>query len=70
MADKEKKPKAAKAPKEKKVEKPAPASEAPKKVSRRPLKRHGRLYAKAVFTGKLVLKIIAKQTSLLVTFRC
>jgi len=52
MADTEKKSKP-KAPKEKKkVEKIAPAtSEAPKKVSRRPLKRHGRLYAKAVFTG-------------------
>ncbi|XP_059490493.1 large ribosomal subunit protein eL33 [Neocloeon triangulifer] len=56
MADTEKKPTKPKAPKEKKKAAPAPAaapatSEAPKKVARRPLKRHGRLYAKAVFTG-------------------
>jgi large subunit ribosomal protein L35Ae len=53
MADTEKKTPKPKADKKEKKEKAvAPASDASRKVSKkRPLKRHGRLYARAVFTG-------------------
>lgn len=42
---------AAKKPKAKKPAKAAPAESEKPKLKRRPFKRHGRLYAKAIFTG-------------------